>query len=148
MIYTTLWKFYWMIFPQICEITTENDWIMGKKSVILTKKMLNPQRFPQTASECLDLLPCLDKYTHTCWILTKIVTLTSSTKVPLLPQLGARCQYNFYLQQDWVDLVSKPVESSAEVLAIKHLALAIAWTHNQYEEPVPESRAQHTGNSD
>ena len=55
-----LWKFYWMIFSQICWITPANNLKMHKKHGNIDKKFLNPKRFPQTAPVRLDLFSCLN----------------------------------------------------------------------------------------
>ena len=47
------------LFPQVCEITAANDSIGGEKRGKMEKNFLNPQIFPQTASERLDLFSCL-----------------------------------------------------------------------------------------
>ena len=51
------------MFSQICEITAANNSIMGEKYGKMTKNVLNPQKFPQTASERLDLFSCLLTFT-------------------------------------------------------------------------------------
>ena len=43
-----------MIFPQICEITADNNSIVGAKSGKMDKHFLKLEKFPQTASERLD----------------------------------------------------------------------------------------------
>ena len=52
-------RFRLHLFPQICEITAANDWIMGEKRGQMTKNFLNSQKFLQTASEGMDLFSCL-----------------------------------------------------------------------------------------
>ena len=49
------------------EITVANDSIMGEKGGQMAKNFLNSQKFPQAASERLDLFSCLMK----SWIFMK-----------------------------------------------------------------------------
>ena len=43
------------------EITAANYSLMDEKDGKMTTNFLNPQKFPQTASEHLDLFSCLDQ---------------------------------------------------------------------------------------
>ena len=55
-------KFYWMIFPQICQISATNNSIMCEKRGNIDKKFPNPDKFPQTVSVCLHLFSSMCRW--------------------------------------------------------------------------------------